>query len=102
LIRPPPLSTLFPYTTLFRSRNFISEIGEHYGEEDYTHGTRWPEAWRLSRRPRKRSQRRCRCDSGDFRCQPSHPFGVRSSSCCRLDRKSTRLNSSHVSISYAV
>src|SRR6266542_5094241 len=56
MIRRPPRSTLFPYTTLFRSRRRT-----------------WP-------RPR------CR-----------HP-----SRCCRRDRKSTRLNSSHGSISYAV
>src|SRR6266513_4628296 len=58
MIRRPPRSTLFPYTTLFRSR-----------------------------RVRSRGLRaRCRC-AGRRR---------------RRDRKSTRLNSSHVSISYAV
>src|SRR5256885_6351235 len=32
MIRRPPRSTLFPYTTLFRSRHFQSGIGEHGGE----------------------------------------------------------------------
>src|SRR5256885_7422086 len=60
MIRRPPRSTLFPYTTLFRSHD----------------------ARRPSRRPRRRRRRR-RCRRGE-------------------DRKSTRLNSSHLVISYAV
>src|SRR5438067_4825440 len=62
MIRRPPRSTLFPYTTLFRSRS---------------HGDP-PE--KAVRRPRGSYS-----PAGDAR-----------------DRKSTRLNSSHVSISYAV
>src|SRR5438874_5293943 len=60
MIRRPPRSTLFPYTTLFRS------IGNT--------------CWRISRGPSIKN------------------------SCCAMstDRKSTRLNSSHVEISYAV
>src|SRR6202521_1596901 len=60
MIRRPPRSTLFPYTTLFRSRPAYS-IGLSFFEE----------------------------------CRPS-------SSWRRPDRKSTRLNSSHLRISYAV
>src|SRR6516225_11230586 len=56
MIRRPPRSTLFPYTTLFRSR---TRPGYCRADPE-----RWPPAWR--------------------------------------DRKSTRLNSSHMSISYAV
>src|SRR5579871_6922446 len=59
MIRRPPRSTLFPYTTLFRSRR------------------------------------------GPARHPPRHPDAVATASGCR-DRKSTRLNSSHVEISYAV
>src|SRR5690348_18315284 len=62
LILPPPRSTLFPYTTLFRS-------------------CRWPAPGRL---PHGRFHR-------------DRPATGR-----RQDRKSTRLNSSHPSISYAV
>src|SRR5437868_10259720 len=66
MIRHPPRSTLFPYTTLFRSRP----------------GGRALHRW-TSTRPS---------------CTPA-PTPSRSSA---KDRKSTRLNSSHVSISYAV
>src|SRR5689334_23545042 len=76
MIRRPPRSTLFPYTTLFRSshhRDVAShepgELGEpateqFVGRRDLTHWSR-----------------------------PVRPL---------VDRKSTRLNSSHSSISYAV
>src|SRR5437588_1577534 len=61
MIRRPPRSTLFPYTTLFRSdQNPCRRAGKGYG-------------------------------GGEFSSQPG----------C-LDRKSTRLNSSHTVISYAV
>src|SRR3989442_7523372 len=66
MIRRPPRSTLFPYTTLFRSR-CISKI--RCGRSDAA----FLRASRLSRWK----------------------------TCCR-DRKSTRLNSSHANISYAV
>src|SRR5690242_21292019 len=75
MIRPPPRSTLFPYTTLFRSlgaqpRGFIGELvgvvpGGAQGFDD-------------------------RVDT----VKPTDTRGK--------DRKSTRLNSSHMSISYAV
>src|SRR5688572_31978568 len=64
MIRRPPRSTLFPYTTLFRS----SQAVEHFGD-----GERWS-------------------------CSPQgHRLRGRQG-----DRKSTRLNSSHSQISYAV
>src|SRR3712207_7376868 len=63
MIRRPPRSTLFPYTTLFRSPDSgNSALGE--GER------------------------------GRYRRQPQLDVGA--------DRKSTRLNSSHANISYAV
>src|SRR5438034_7844494 len=64
MIRRPPRSTLFPYTTLFRSR---------------------------SRRP---AWRRSPGDRAGLRAPLVAGYG--------LDRKSTRLNSSHTVISYAV
>src|SRR5436305_4830820 len=73
MIRRPPRSTLFPYTTLFRSRNRAS-----YGCASGT-ASRIAVA---SRRPRTLR----------------HRHHWRNSE----DRKSTRLNSSHVRISYAV
>src|SRR5437868_12662896 len=77
MIRPPPRSTLFPYTTLFRSKTEL-----------------------------------LRAASGKYP-YPSEKYTFPAESAARLsapvaliagppDRKSTRLNSSHVSISYAV
>src|SRR5215208_1950563 len=60
MIRRPPRSTLFPYTTLFRSR------------------------------------------TGPSTTFPTRPTALSSSRAALRDRKSTRLNSSHVAISYAV
>src|SRR2546430_4008249 len=70
MIRRPPRSTLFPYTTLFRSRSDDRRFPPH--RVGRRQGTR--------RRTRARAARR----------------GARG------DRKSTRLNSSHSQISYAV
>src|SRR5947208_6036789 len=70
MIRRPPRSTLFPYTTLFRSLRVAREpplgISDEY-----------------------------------VRCGATRGRGVRRAS-GRADRKSTRLNSSHQIISYAV
>src|SRR5688572_31458711 len=65
MIRRPPRSTLFPYTTLFRSH------------------------------APKRAQLCARRTAGAYRSGPDRQAQ-------RLDRKSTRLNSSHSQISYAV
>src|SRR5688572_31164058 len=87
MIRPPPRSTLFPYTTLFRS----------YGDEGKVMGLapygrpRYIEAFRDIIRTEGRGQFRLNLDY--FR---HHAEGV------DIDRKSTRLNSSHSQISYAV
>src|SRR5690349_24548898 len=71
MIRRPPRSTLFPYTTLFRSLDAeLRARGESFG---HFFGATRPEV----------------------DCGVSVDLGTR-------DRKSTRLNSSHVEISYAV
>src|SRR3712207_8004208 len=77
MIRRPPRSTLFPYTTLFRSQVVVGEPGQAVLERDRLAllGQLQPPRWGAGR-------------LGDDR-------GVR-------DRKSTRLNSSHANISYAV
>src|SRR5438477_3248938 len=85
MIRRPPRSTLFPYTTLFRS-----ELGLGYTPES-SFGLFTVER-PASCVPRFRD---LRPDAGG-RCDPKLTGGV------ALDRKSTRLNSSHMSISYAV
>src|SRR3712207_6994550 len=81
MIRRPPRSTLFPYTTLFRSL----EMGTRK-ERDAGDGARG--SWH---HPGARHRVR-RSSSRD----PGAGRGVRE------DRKSTRLNSSHANISYAV
>src|SRR5207302_7608117 len=79
MIRRPPRSTLFPYTTLFRSR-----------------------AARAVLSPGTPADRRARARRG-CRGQPVGRRAVRQPDVRRrADRKSTRLNSSHVKISYAV
>src|SRR5438309_8154810 len=76
MLRPPPRSTLFPYTTLFRSQFDPSLLLDHL-----VGAARTGKGMRLGPE--------CETHSKNV----THGF---------LDRKSTRLNSSHSSISYAV
>src|SRR5207249_11616871 len=90
LAAPAPSSALFPYTTLFRS---------HHGR-DARRCWRAPGVHPVGALPSAAAagQRRCLCHR-----QSASARGRRSpSGADRIDRKSTRLNSSHVSISYAV
>src|SRR5437667_3103186 len=75
MIRPPPRSTLFPYTTLFRSmlEGCLQAMSFYLAANGFTAGN---DAWR-------------------FEPVPGQRIGY-------ADRKSTRLNSSHITISYAV
>src|SRR3712207_8047838 len=83
MIRRPPRSTLFPYTTLFRSRRG-GDLPEGLA------GVRPAE----DRRPRdERRGARSGARSGGAGVDPAVDLE---------DRKSTRLNSSHANISYAV
>src|SRR5438876_5980675 len=75
MLRRPPRSTLFPYTTLFRSRGSFRSVQQH--------------ATGLAA-----FDRRATLDQG--------PALRRHCREAVADRKSTRLNSSHPSISYAV
>src|SRR5207249_11512482 len=90
MVRPPPRSTLFPYTTLFRSGDqaILSPV-EHQ---------RWAgdRAQSLVRGPALHGLPLPPSGAGRLRA-PAADQDV-----LRQDRKSTRLNSSHVSISYAV
>src|SRR5438874_3976500 len=84
MIRPPPRSTLFPYTTLFRSRWLARgplENVPHRRALLHLH----------RERPRRLGSR------ADQRA-----LARRQGAGAGKDRKSTRLNSSHVEISYAV
>src|SRR5438874_3139339 len=76
MLRRPPRSTLFPYTTLFRSRNCGRPVRKDSPRQ----------IWDTVR-------------DSEFRTPNSE---VLVSFDVPLDRKSTRLNSSHVEISYAV
>src|SRR5690349_24216476 len=83
MLRRPPRSTLFPYTTLFRS-------------------PAWSKRSATSATASAASIGSSRGGSRSTREQASaRPAGVTHARPCR-DRKSTRLNSSHVEISYAV
>src|SRR3712207_7102608 len=89
MIRRPPRSTLFPYTTLFRSRE---ERGEPRAGD-----RRLAAAAAVA--PRLRAWHRLRGrDRGAAAGAPLRHDGPPR----RGDRKSTRLNSSHANISYAV
>src|SRR3712207_8519540 len=83
MIRRPPRSTLFPYTTLFRSQH---ARGPHHLE-----GVRGLRG--LARRLRR---------GGLARRDPAARDDGRPDGARGPDRKSTRLNSSHANISYAV
>src|SRR2546430_9598839 len=74
MIRRPPRSTLFPYTTLFRS---LAAGSVDRRKLVHDHG-------------------------GDAKFSLRRPLACRARQRCGPDRKSTRLNSSHSQISYAV
>src|SRR2546427_12891321 len=79
MIRRPPRSTLFPYTTLFRSLRVCRPRGRSHGA-----------AGRVQERNARKCRRHVEREVSQRRSPPSR------------DRKSTRLNSSHSQISYAV
>src|SRR3712207_8655569 len=90
MIRRPPRSTLFPYTTLFRSRGRCCASRARVGPST-----------RSSRRVR--IERRVGVDWGGQK--RVHELDATRENRVRIiveDRKSTRLNSSHANISYAV
>src|SRR5207249_10008958 len=98
----PPRSTLFPYTTLFRSSQHGFATPLTSSGASTTAPTPPPEACddRSSERNARRHPRKARIQERG-RAQPGHAVG-RDDVLNRIavDRKSTRLNSSHVSISY--
>src|SRR3712207_7336617 len=83
MIRRPPRSTLFPYTTLFRSVADLPKLRERVYPASSIHRSSSP-----------------RTDPATTLTQPDLPdMGTTAAG---GDRKSTRLNSSHANISYAV
>src|SRR3712207_7677713 len=96
MIRRPPRSTLFPYTTLFRSERAEQLVGGlGVGDEPLGH---------------ERERDREHPDDGEqavglrglLRAQEAADHSSRPRRMASADRKSTRLNSSHANISYAV
>src|SRR5256885_4392720 len=83
MIRRPPRSTLFPYTTLFRSQTASFEKTPQLARQDGGFG-------------RQVFAEEIRIGAMQKDCRPNN--FVRN----HEDRKSTRLNSSHLVISYAV
>src|SRR2546426_3450683 len=85
MIRRPPRSTLFPYTTLFRSSPYPSSLYASFAEGSHL---QWGGSGGV-----------CSCRGSE---KVAVPACISIVHCLRLDRKSTRLNSSHLVISYAV
>src|SRR2546430_3890241 len=83
MIRRPPRSTLFPYTTLFRSSLETNSSNSRL---------EWPMV---------NSLHAVACE-GVMEGSPEKPILPKAPGCGKKDRKSTRLNSSHSQISYAV
>src|SRR3712207_8496549 len=89
MIRRPPRSTLFPYTTLFRSGPEERDVVDRLGDRPVGR----PAAERLA----AQADRVDLVDEDDALAAPLARQAPRPG-----DRKSTRLNSSHANISYAV
>src|SRR5256885_6896788 len=101
MIRRPPRSTLFPYTTLFRSS----------GSGTWpTYSNSWSAVWKVLQHssfkkllfpiPTKESDLQSLCNQVNQYYSYKPPYTL--SQLNPQDRKSTRLNSSHLVISYAV
>src|SRR3712207_7160697 len=90
MIRRPPRSTLFPYTTLFRSLQSTMVHGP--GTHKHDQGSHQPQKYKPRWYFTSRAGGIPRCGT----CQPARAGRA------MRDRKSTRLNSSHANISYAV
>src|SRR5256885_9668759 len=91
MIRPPPRSTPFPYTTLFRSRSGNHLPGGGNSELRFRSAGAGEQLRRVRCPRRQRIRQLHRHADRDARQR-----------CAQRDRKSTRLNSSHLVISYAV
>src|SRR5688572_31712396 len=89
MLRPPPRSTLFPYTTLFRSAG-VPLLGFTLGDRDTGNGYDFMTSYQVAN------------NFSLHRDRHNFKIGVQYQRTTMEDRKSTRLNSSHSQISYAV
>src|SRR5690554_7486283 len=89
MIRRPPISTLFPYTTLFRSNKATFSPDFKYFINNHSSSTQAPSYTLMETSSGNKIKEIL--NNRDLENQLK-----------KLDRKSTRLNSSHVRISYAV
>src|SRR3712207_7699080 len=100
MMRRPPRSTLFPYTTLFRSAAALA-VAEPLAAErqadrrPYDEDPTQPEEGPAGKSASKPPEPRVSTTDAEARVMKMPDGGFR-------DRKSTRLNSSHANISYAV
>src|SRR5256885_11336158 len=90
MIRRPPRSTLFPYTPLFRSLVLETDLAQHMLRGGVAQTGHRHDGLKVQLLASQRETRR-----RDFGRESPAPV-------LRIDRKSTRLNSSHLVISYAV
>src|SRR3712207_7301414 len=94
MIRRPPRSTLFPYTTLFRSESgqASNQLTVRVGADSVRFLANGQQVAAISRQTITRT-------GGKAGLRINHNLDIHVTG---LDRKSTRLNSSHANISYAV
>src|SRR3712207_9417011 len=119
MIRRPPRSTLFPYTTLFRSYNLVTKraVAHEGATMEWVDGNigskvtmKYPAVWMTGEHAKGEVMSIAFAGEGQHQdagakmvhAAPHTSSTIVSKSVARGDRKSTRLNSSHANMSYAV
>src|SRR5260221_12431569 len=102
MIRRPPRSTLFPYTTLFRSRACATSVSQDMSVRTTTERAQSARAEAFDRILSNHLLYCTVCDNNNGNCDRTLPLARTAPVPSWLDRKSTRLNSSHTVTSYAV
>src|SRR3712207_9519347 len=102
MIRRPPRSTLFPYTTLFRSADVLRTRRLHRTVGGLARTERGPALERTEEDVGDRAAHGLGHEQRQERARGADERAADEQHHVRQDRKSTRLNSSHANISYAV